>query len=190
MCGNDAIVFGGVNPSSWSDGAAKASQISHDKELQSALFNKKGYSKKNSNVWCEEWISYSSTNGKLAGALFRIKNTTERDITWVVDLCYTSNILYNEVASASVNGNNTWASNNNCGAGGRQRLSLLIPANRTSTIIFISASSKELVLFAQPNGAPVSMRGLQLAFVNNCLMLPTGLEFIDDLDIATGGYEQ
>jgi hypothetical protein len=29
-----------------------------------------------------------------------------------------------------------------------------------------------------------------MAFGNNSLQLPAGLEFVDDLDTATGGYEQ
>jgi hypothetical protein len=34
------------------------------------------------------------------------------------------------------------------------------------------------------------MRATVAGFVDDSLALPTGLEFVDDLDTATGGYEQ
>jgi hypothetical protein len=34
------------------------------------------------------------------------------------------------------------------------------------------------------------IRASQLAFYNNSLVLPAGLELVDDLETATGGYEQ
>lgn len=39
------------------------------------------------------------------------------------------------------------------------------------------------------SGAPSGTRTLNLAFYNNCLNLPAGLEYVDDLLTATGGYE-
>ena len=33
-------------------------------------------------------------------------------------------------------------------------------------------------------------RASALAFHNDSLVLPAGLEFVDDLDTASGGYEQ
>lgn len=55
----------------------------------------------------------------------------------------------------------------------------LIPANRTSTVIFVSGS------------APVATtRATLMAFSNDSLALPAGLEYVDDLDTATGGWEQ
>ncbi len=48
-----------------------------------------------------------------------------------------------------------------------------------STVIFIAAST-----------APSGTRGLLLAFENNCLGLPEGLEYVDDLDRAEGGWDQ
>ena len=46
-------------------------------------------------------------------------------------------------------------------------------------MIFVSTGS---------HGGPT--RSVILAFYNDSLDLPAGLEFVDDLDTATGGYEQ
>ncbi|MFZ4579170.1 MAG: proprotein convertase P-domain-containing protein [Myxococcota bacterium] len=180
MHNDDPALFGGVNPSSWTDGAAHASSISADKTVQGTLFNKTAFARKNSNVWSESWRSYSSTNGKLAGALFRIRNNTGNDITWTPYFWYTSYSGWGEIASVTLNGEDTWASNNDCGANCSTGLDLTIPANRTSTAIFVAGSSPDTGEF----------RTLTLAFFNDSLVLPEGLEFIDDLDTATGGYEQ
>ena len=40
-----------------------------------------------------------------------------------------------------------------------------------------------------PQAGPYT-RATLLAFVNNSLTLPAGLEFVDDLDTATGGWTQ
>jgi hypothetical protein len=180
MHNDDPALFGGVNPSSWTDGAAHAASISGDKEVQSALFNKTAFARRNSNVWSESWRAYSSTNGKMAGALFRVRNNTSSDITWTPYFWYTSFASWGELASVTLNGEDTWASNDDCGIGCSASLSLTIPASRTSTVIFVSGSSPDTGEF----------RSVTLGFYNDCLVLPEGLEFIDDLDTATGGYEQ
>lgn len=176
---DDPALYGGVNPSTWSDGNAHAAMISPDKSVQQALFGKKGYAKKNSNVWQEEWYGYSSTNSKFVGALFRVQNTTQSDIPWTVHFRYASYAGWSEVASAAINGADIWSSDDDCGGSCKKELTFTVPKNRTSTVIIISASSPES-----------GTRGTQLGFYNDCLALPPGLQFVDDLDTATGGYDQ
>ena len=60
-----------------------------------------------------------------------------------------------------------------------------IPANRTSTVILVSSSG------APGNAATgVYSRPLFLAFTDDCLDLPAGLEFVNDFDTATGGLDE
>jgi len=176
----DALLFGGVKPQAWSDGNGIAANMSPDKAVLRTLFNKTAKIYPNTNVWAEAWYSYSSTNGKLAGALFRIKNSTNADIVWSPMFDYTSYSGWSEIASVQINGINSWQSNNDCYTNCTKTIALTVPKNRMSTAIFVSASSP----------APGSMRSLLLAFINNTLTLPPGLTFVDDLDYATGGWEQ
>ena len=178
---NDQAMFGGVRPSVWSDGNGMASQMSSDKEVLRTLFTRKGYGGKNAVVAADEWYSYSSTNCKHGAALFRIRNTTKSAINWPVSVYMTCYSGWGERASIALNGVDVWNS------GGSNRLAftppvsvnLLIPPSRTSTAIFVAGSS------------PTSQtRSLYLAFTNNRLELPAGLEYVDDLDTATGGWNQ
>lgn len=176
---NNSDLFGGVTPLNWSDGGAIAANMSSDKQILLALFSNKGYAGKNAMVYADEWYSYSSTNGKFATALFRIENTTGNDINWVVDWYCTSYGGWGEKASITVNGANTWNSGSSSfGANHHETITLSIPANRKSTIIFVSAST-----------TVNNTRGVFLGFDNNCLDLPAGLKYIDDLDIAPNGWD-
>jgi len=183
---NDASLFGGVQPQKWSDDWGKASQMSADKEVLRTLFTQKGYGGKNALVFADEWLGYSTTNSKLCVALFRIKNTTASPIEWPVYCYMTANYNWGELASIAVNGADTWHSTSNLFPHDLLIHTLSIPANRTSTVIFVSPSSwgKDI------SGIYVYVRASILAFTNNCLDLPEGLEYVDDLDVATGGWEQ
>ena len=59
-----------------------------------------------------------------------------------------------------------------------------LPANRTSTVICVSHAGPYF------NIGSLYMRATVMGFVENSLQLPAGLEFVDDLETATGGYEQ
>jgi hypothetical protein len=83
------------------------------------------------------------------------------------------------MASAALNGVSVWSSGG-CSSTVQVSQTLSIPANRTSTVVFVSSS-------APPAG---SARSVFLAFVNNSLDLPAGLEFVDDLETASGDYSQ
>jgi len=62
---NNPAFFGGVNPSTWTDGQGHAAQMSADKEVLRTLFTQKGYGGKNALVYADEWYFFSSTNGKM-----------------------------------------------------------------------------------------------------------------------------
>ena len=184
---NNPAFFGGINPSTWTDGNGIASNMSSDKEVLRTLFNKKGYAKANSNILNETYISYSSTNGKVVGALFRVKNLTASPINWTPSFYYSAYSPWGETASVALNGVSAWTS----GATSTDNYTpsttvvLSIPANRTSTVIVMSPSS-----VAQYGGGSTNVRCCRLIFNLNSLTLPAGLVFMDDLDNAGGGWEQ
>ena len=181
IMGNDASLFGGVAPNVWTDGNGLASQMSADKEVLRTLFTNKGYGGKNAVVISRVHYQCSSTNGRVAVALFRITNSTGAAIDWPVSFHYAS-WVDQQHASAAVNGSLAFDSGAASGEGSTT-LSLSIPGDQTSTVIFVSTG-------AQPHDTPVGARALVLAFYNDCLQLPAGLSYVDDLDTATGGWEQ
>ncbi len=180
---NSTAMTGGVNPSSWTDGNALASQMSSDKEVLRTLFSRKGYGGRNALVYADEWTFYSSTNSKVVVALFRIANTTGAPIVWTPIVFFTCYGGWNEWASAALNGVGMYnsAGGNLSPVDGPISVPMTIPANRTSTAIFVSMSSN-------PNAQPT--RSTVLAFGTNSLALPAGLEYVDDLDRATGDFSQ
>jgi hypothetical protein len=183
MAGNDASLFGGIPPSAWTDGNAIASQLSADKEVLRTLLNRKGYAGANALIHAETFPYYSSTNGKVVVALFRVRNTTAAAITWTPVIRVTAYGSWGEWASVALNGASAWTSGGGTYFPNAAPVSvpLVIPASRTSTAIFVSTGS--------PPGAPYS-RSTLLAFVNGSLALPAGLQFVDDFDTATGGWNQ
>jgi len=177
--GNNANMFGGIHASTWGDGNGHAGQLSGDKNVQRGLFNKRGYMGWQGTVWAEEWYYYSSTNSRHIGALFRIKNTESRSIRWRVVFHYTGWSGWGEQAGVNFNGRNMWNTGNNCGAHCTATVNFDVPADRTSTMIFVVASN-----------SPSGTRTTYLAFRENTLRLPSGLEYVDDMDYAEGGWEQ
>ncbi|NLF73702.1 MAG: hypothetical protein GX575_32100, partial [Candidatus Anammoximicrobium sp.] len=175
LMGNNAAMFGGVAPSTWTDGNATAGNLSTDLRVLSTLFTNQGYADKNAMIWSEVETSYSSTNGEVMAALFRIQNSTASPITWTPSVYYSSYGGWNEWASVAVNGSNVWTSGGSNGLG-QVSPSLSIPANTTSTVIFTST-------FGPPVGTTGNLyeRAGQLGFANNSLQLPAGLTFVDDL---------
>ncbi len=170
VMGNDSTLFGGVNPSNWSDNNATANMISSNRDVQRALFTRRATFGSNALVYCDTWHHYSSTNGKIVVCLFRVRNNTSSPITWTPWIGYTAYSAWNEMASCALNGALVWSS----GSSGQTSVSLSIPANGTSTVIFAAGAGSA--------GAPT--RTTLLGFFNNSLVLPEGLEFVDDFDTA------
>jgi hypothetical protein len=185
LMGNDPSMFGGVPPSLWTDGSARAVQLSSSKEVLRTLFTKKGYAGKNAVVHAEIRQQYSSTDGRVVMALFRVRNATASPIGWSPVFWYTAYGTWGELASAALNGAEQFVSGGGAGpqAAG---VTLSIPANRTSTVIFVSTGSAP---YATGSGGLMG-RAIVLAFRNDSLALPAGLSFVDDLDTAIGGWEQ
>ena len=86
---------------------------------------------------------------------------------------------WNEYRSIALNGQNIL-----CDGGDHRAHSsntsntITIPPNRTSTIIVVASST-------HPSGS----RAIALYFWNNTLVLPEGLEFVDDFDIKGNGWD-
>jgi hypothetical protein len=187
LMGNNAAMSGGVNPSTWTDGNATAQNMSADLGVLSTFFTNKGYAGKNAMIWSEVEATFSSTNGEIGAALFRIQNSTGSAINWTPSFYYSSFGAWNEWAGVAVNGVNVWTSGGS-NTLSSQSVTLSIPANSTSTVIFTSSLG--------PAFAGLSERAGQLGFFNNSLQLPAGLAFVDDLVespsaatlVSTGGY--
>jgi hypothetical protein len=184
MFNDDASLFGGEFPHNWTDGHALASDISSDKGVQRTLFVNKSYPGKNATVYVERFLTYSSTDGKVAAVLFRVKNNTAEPIEWSLSFRYTCYGPWSEWASVALNGDLVWNDNGDSYGDVPTTVELNIPASRTSTVIVVSTSGPVY------NSGDTKIRATALAFVGDSLDLPTGLEFVDDLETATGGYEQ
>jgi hypothetical protein len=175
---NNPSLFGGVPPSSWTDGGALAAQMSSNPETLRTLFVRKLYPGQNALVNSERWVDASSTNGKVTAVLMRIHNNTANDIMWQPYFYFTAYAGWGERASLALNGVNVWNSNGNHHSDTIANPMLQLPANQTSTVILVV-----------PSSPPWSISGHQhrmnfLAFFNNSLKLPAGLTFEDDLDGA------
>lgn len=180
MMGNNPAMFGGVPATSWSaGGGVTAASLSSDKEVLRTLYTNKGYGGKNAHVYSRTEYIYSTADSETVTALFRIKNTTDSAINWIPYLYYTCYSSWSQYASVALNGAHVWYSAGGSGQGSAA-ITLSIPAGRTSTVIFISGMGL----------VSGNVRSIVLGFFNNSLQLPAGLEYADDLDSATGGWEQ
>ena len=187
--GNNASLFGGVAPQQWGDGNALASQMSSDSSVLRAFFVRRGPNLgdlKNATIYADEYRTWSSTNSRHAAVLFRVHNSTAQNKTWTVSWYRTAYSSWSERASIAVNGTNIWDS----GGGNYQSDSasthnLTIPANRTSTVIFVASSSPTHHQTSQSFA-----RSCFLAFYNNTLALPAGLAYVDDLATKPNGWNQ
>jgi hypothetical protein len=183
---NSSALFGSVTPQAWTDNQATAQNITSDKDAQQSFLTQKGYPGRNALVFADTRYQYSSTDGKVVVVLFRVQNTTANPITWNAHFFYSCNRQFGEIASAALNGVNVWT--DNCiNSGLMAVVPLVIPANRTSTAVFVSTSG----MAVSPNNINSEFERATVAgFVDDSLSLPAGLSFVDDLDTATGGYEQ
>lgn len=177
---NDASLFGGVSPSSWTDDSALAGSMSSDAEVLRTLFNRKLYPGANALVAAERWSDYSSTNGKVTVALLRIRNSTASPIGWTPHFYFTAYANWGERASIALNGQNVWSTVGNSYPNSTAAPPLAIPPNATSTVIFVVPSSP------QWSSGMGYYRMTLLAFYNGSLALPAGLSFVDDLDGLSG----
>jgi len=181
--GDDASLFGGVSPSMWTDGEGLASAMSSDPDVLRTLFVRKLYPGNNALVSSERWADQSSTNGKVTAVLMRIRNRTSSEIAWQPFFYFTAYASWGERASVALNGVNVWNSTGDHDSNSTASPTFTLPANQTSTVIFVVPSSP-------PWFASAFFRMNFLAFYNNSLNLPAGLSFVDDLDQLTGSLWQ
>jgi subtilisin-like proprotein convertase family protein len=176
----------GVNPSNWSNGNYTANNVTSDKSFWRMVFDKPARNRVGGSIWTEFYDNGCDSDiARYIFVLFRVKNTTGATINWTPTFYYTSYSGWAERSSATLNGANTWAPSDNCYMGNcSANPTFAIPANRTSSIIFAIGSGP----LWQPSYQ--CQRGLSLTFTKGSLTLPTGLDYVDDLDTATGGWEQ
>ncbi len=187
--GNNSSLFGGLAPSTWGDSNGRAYQLSSTSDVLRAFFVRRGPdlgSAKNANVYSDEYRTWSSTNSRHVAVLFRVRNSTAKNLTWKVYWYRTAYGGWGERASIAVNGANTWDSGGSgYGANSGSSHNLTIPANRTSTVIFVAGSSPYHHQTSQSYA-----RSCFLAFYNNSLSLPSGLSFVDDLATKPNGWNK
>jgi hypothetical protein len=174
---NNNAFYGGVAPSTWSDGHGYAYQMSKDMDVLRTLFTNRIVTGFNANVWAQEWYYYSSTNSIHTTTLFRIKNRTNAPINWRIAFYFYNYGSWSESASIALNGDDQWTYTGNCYPCTRAQ-TMTIPARGTSSVIVAVAS-----------GNPSTTRTAMLAFYDNSLQLPDGLEWVDDLPVATSLFE-
>lgn len=173
LMANNPSMYGGVSPSAWTDGNAVASNMPMNLSTLSTLFTQKGYAGSNAMVWSKVESTYGSSNGDIAAVMFRIQNTTLSSIPWNISFYFSSCVSLGETASVTLNGTSQWSAGSN--SLGSANITLHIPGNETSTVIFVSSLGP-----AAYTGADFYERGGQLGFTNNSLALPTGLLAVDD----------
>ena len=170
----------GINPSNWTDNNARIWSISADKNLWRTNLASKMSIYPTLCVLSDNWYDGSSTNGKVLIVLFRVKNTTASGINWSPAFYHTNYGGWAECSSATINGAATWDHCGTCYPGSCQsQPTFAVPANRTSSVMF--------AIMSGPNSGH---RGQMLTFYNDTLKLPAGLEYVDDLDTATGDWSQ
>lgn len=190
LAGNNSDLFGGVAPSTWSDSNGLAASLTSNKPLLRALFNRKGYGGPNAMIISETYREHgSSTSGKHAGVLFRVKNSTAANINWAMYFYYTSYASWNEYPSIAVNGSNIWAPASNCASNCTVGQTVTMLANRVNTVVVVVGSGPPFTYSSSTYGY---QRPLMLGFYNNSLALPAGLSFVDDLSTVSqsSGWEQ
>ncbi|HOX42441.1 MAG TPA: hypothetical protein PK668_02535 [Myxococcota bacterium] len=179
---NRAELFGGVNPSNWTDGNYRAVHLTNNADTLKSLLTRRGYAGPNANVYAETYWQYSSTNGKVVVLMFRIRNSTDAAIDWTPYFYYSAFGSWSEYAGVALNGGEIWHSNGaNTGTSNAASVTLTLPANQISTVLFSIPSSG-----AYSNHDGMHIRFCGLAFYNNSLNLPAGLSYVDDLDRLTG----
>ena len=181
--GNDASLFMGVAPSNWGNGNFRADQVTSSKDLLRSFFINKAYAGSKALVYAESYTHWNSSNqGKHCAVLFRVKNTTASAINWQPTWYFTNYGGWSEAASASINGANTYSMTSDCYSGNcNTSPTFAVPANRTSTVIFVNGSSPG------PGGSRFYNTSILCAFTN--IALPNGLQFVDDLDTAADGWD-
>ena len=172
----------GIAPSTWTDGNAQVEQISSNKDWLRSVLTQRGVGGKNAMVIQDGFQYYSSTDGPVTIAMFRIRNTTNSPITWTPTFVNTYYASWSERASIALNGVNQWTSGGaDCNTSACQSsVSMTIPPSRVSSVLFAS-------LGGQPSGG---FRSNVLGIINDTAELPAGLVYVDDFDTMSGDWSE
>jgi hypothetical protein len=175
--------FGGVRPQQWGDGNYRAHDMTADLGVMRRLFNRRmtGDADMGANVCIENWMMTHSTDDRRCVALFRIRNTETTAKQWPVSWSFTGWSGWGNQASVAVNKQNVWHGNCHhfCDRNENIAMAANSAGNRINTVILVAGGSADY-------GHYNYYRSLMLTF--NKLALPEGLEFVDDMETATGGW--
>ncbi len=170
---NNALLFGGINPSDWrgNSNLARANQINTN--LLSSFLNKIGYGGGNAVIDTEVYTETSNLQTKWIVLEFLIENLSNQFITWPLSFYYGCNASRGEIATIAVNGIEAWQSGaRDCNAQEKATNVLVqIPANQVSRVLFAIPPS-------QVNLS--NKRKVNFAFTDNSLVLPNGLKYRKD----------
>jgi hypothetical protein len=186
---NENSGYGGVHPSQWSQNHQGANDMQADFKYLRRFLVKKGTADGYGATICSDSRQEMQDSNQETGCFvaFRIKNTKNQAAQWKPKWYSTSADNWGRsYSSIAVNGalvekwecrhNNNW---NNCW----NPRTITLPANRISTVIFVSFMSY-----------PYTWNGrqsfLMSYFADNSLALPDGAEYVDDLDTVTGSWKQ
>ena len=164
--------------------------MANDFKYLRRLFTRRGTANRwGANICSDTYIMYSSTTGLMCGVIFRIKNTrTSGSISWRPSWRTTSWSGWSEHSSVSMNGQNNYYSGG-CANSCAPTVTLNIPSNgsgnRISTCIFMSSGTNDVSM-----GHNLHERAVLNHFRDNALALPSGLEYVDDMDTITGAWKQ
>jgi hypothetical protein len=178
MDNNQATFFGGINPSTWTDGNGMASNMDWSPSVLRKIFHTRNVGDVSGlNACSEAYMQRTSTNGYICMVMFRIKNTGDKALPFTTTWRYSADMGWSERASVSLNKQSIWngdcSSNNYC----TRSITATIPPKKTSTLIFIAPSTGQHCTWN------ACFRSTYNAFEG--LKLPNGLEFVEDLDTAT-----
>jgi len=181
LLGNDAALSGGLSPLTWAGASGSAAQMSTNPGMIASLLTRKGYAAgANAMVWTMDKTVSQTAGGaspaQLAIAAFRVRNATAAPVVWDVSFHYSCQGSQGRIASAAIDGVSLWASGSTDVSAGVAAAAASIPPGATSTVVFVSSSHS-----LAGDGVWQSTQG-RLGFADNCLALPAGLEFVDDLD--------
>jgi uncharacterized coiled-coil protein SlyX len=182
--GNNPRFFGGRHPSQWGDGNTNVWDMHPDIRYMGRLFTRRGVGTQYGATVCSEtWYLYSSTDTKYCIALFRIKNTQTRTIGWRTNWYGTGWSGWGNYQTATMNGSQRWGGS--CTWWCHRAYTWSIPANsnrnRVSTVIFANGMT-------HPNHYSDGHH-IETTFLGfDGLGLPSGLQYVDDMDSASGRW--
>jgi hypothetical protein len=176
--GNNPAPFGNRHPSQWGDDNTWAHDMHPEIKYLKRLFNKEMYGSSDGITVCaESFHMCHSTDDKRCGAITRIRNTKSSNVNIRINWTFSGWCGWGNRASTALNKGNVWGG---CCHGICTRDdNYNIVGGKINTLAWVAGGS-------HPYGHYNHFRTTMLSFNN--FNLPDGLEFVDDLDTATGTW--